>query len=352
MARPSYVVAVRLVVVLVGCLALLHPRGKHHAEAQMNLSCPLWIVDYQRFHQQQRGRPQAKYLIHEVDGIAGGVGDRLRGMMFAVRVAHASQRVVLFDWAQPYQLTHFFSPNGHINWTLEGLAMSATRVLHCIDVVCDDVKTGAFLLYKDAVISIRTNSFMDNPCVSCPDLAPWSRDAVCLWHTLFRPNADITAQVYHQLSLLYSRRNVRYAAIHLRLGGSVGEAELTAATEPVRYAHGPLKNFLGAIKCVHALAKISNIDLASTPILLITDNLYLRQFVGSGHLPGFVTPSLVPVHVDKAANHNLSSHKTTFVDLTMLGKATALVTSPSGFSHQAWLLGGGTNYMAQYTACV
>lgn len=59
--------------------------------------CPAWISNYAAFHKQNRGTPSAKYLVFKANG--GGLGDRLRAMMFTTRLAVSLNRVVLFTWS-------------------------------------------------------------------------------------------------------------------------------------------------------------------------------------------------------------------------------------------------------------
>lgn len=69
------------------------------------------------------------------------------------------------------------------------------------------------------------------------------------------------------------------------------------------------------------------------------------------NLVNVITPDLEPVHIDLAAKNSASDHKTSVVDLILLGRATCLVTSPSGFSHQAWLAGGGKPCQREFMNC-
>jgi hypothetical protein len=58
------------------------------------------------------------------------------------------------------------------------------------------------------------------------------------------------------------------------------------------------------------------------PILLITDNDLLRNFVLSGGLAGVVTTDVKAVHLEKAGHLGLSktAHYATFIDFAMLGR--------------------------------
>ena len=82
--------------------------------------CPAWLSKYEEFHASARGQPGTRYLVHKVEGHGGGLGDRLRGALFALRVAAPLERVVLFEWGNPHPLTAFLEPSGRIDWRLNG----------------------------------------------------------------------------------------------------------------------------------------------------------------------------------------------------------------------------------------
>jgi len=52
-------------------------------------SCPAWAVEYARFHQAHRGATGSRHLTVECPAgyRQGGLGDHLRGVMYALRVA-------------------------------------------------------------------------------------------------------------------------------------------------------------------------------------------------------------------------------------------------------------------------
>lgn len=73
-----------------------------------------------------------------------------------------------------------------------------------------------------------------------------------------------------------------------------------------------------------------------------------------GNVVGAVAPSGSPTHIDRVRNATLGAraHEATFVDLALLAGAACLVTSKhSGFSHHAWLAGGGKACHRVLTDC-
>lgn len=77
--------------------------------------CPAWLSQYEQWHATTKGTAGAKYLIADAPGFVG-VGDHLRGFMFALRVAAATDRVLLLRWEHPGNLTDFLVPGSSIDW--------------------------------------------------------------------------------------------------------------------------------------------------------------------------------------------------------------------------------------------
>lgn len=304
--------------------------------------CPVWLDEYATFHSTQRGKPGTKYLLHEVAGLAGGLGDRLRGMLFSVRVAQALRRVVLFSWQHPYPVDKFFIPSGRIDWTLSGITYQQEKLVRFIDSPNEEVTSGSLANEAAIFITLQTNMVMDGPCYGCPPLDPASKEAACLWRTLFTPQNDIVDSARQELVALYGAVNVAFVAIHLRLGYLTGEMAWQSR------GNGPLHDFLDVIRCANGMASRHNITL---PFLVATDNHNLRKFLQDKNIPNMVAAQSLPVHLDHAPNESLDRHKRTIVDLVLLGWAECLIRSRSGFSHHAWLFGGAKTCHADFLDC-
>lgn len=313
-----------------------------------NSACPEWLNRYEQFHLSTRGQPNAKYLVHQTaPGLAGGLGDRLRGMMFTVRAAIALQRVVLFTWSHPFEVDNFFTPAGLINWSIQGLAYQPGKLLTFIDSPNQQVISGDLTGLTDTFLTFQTNMFMDGACYGCPPLnSTWSDEAACFWRRLFKPRDEIVAMAQKQLASLYGAPNPRYIAIHLRLGGLTGERHVEERGK------GPFKNFIAAITCANKLAHNHSFTPSKVPFLMVADNHHLRTFIQAGNLPNIVAPASLPVHMDRAREQSLLEHQHTVVDFVLLGIADCLVTSPSGFSHHAWLFGGAKPCHQSFHACL
>ena len=171
--------------------------------------------------------------------------------------------------------------------------------------------------------------------------------------------------------------------------------------EEARGGGAPLANFLKALACANRLAKHNNISL---PVMLVADHRQLRSFIKvggrvgggggggratgvirvrsssahmacaarsergdillhwacraplplppqAGNIANMLTADVLAVHLDRGEDNSVAEHQGTFIDLSLLARAACLVTSPSGFSHQSWLAGGGKACQRMFYAC-
>lgn len=327
--------------------------------------CPSWFTEYETFHAAARGKKHTKYLVHEIPshsiGKSGGFGDRLRGMLYALRLAAITKRVLLFTWARPVELHHLLVPAGPINWTLDGISEYATAVqqntTHVLRFMNGAhhplILSGGVNNITNRFLVVQTNQRMNAICPGCPQLPEMDPSTGCVWQRMFRPAPDVLHQGEQELQRLYGRWDPQYAAVHLRLGGFQGEAEHERGK-------GPLKNFAAAVRCAHQLLQDNGLSNRA-PLLMITDNQHLRTFLAAGHLPHVVTPSTQAVHIDQALHldNNVTAHQSTVIDMFLLSRGVCLVTSPgyrhdglSGFSHHGWLMGGGRPCHIDFRKCL
>jgi hypothetical protein len=246
---------------------------------------------------------------------------------------------------------------------------------------------------------------MDSPCGSCPNLTLWGPDASCLWNHVLKPIPQLELQASRELRVscivgllfgadkngrisalhnLMSSCNTqeifntvhelpRYTAVHMRLGGMTGEPRIPFT----RGGGTPMDNFISAVTCAK---KLTGHHGMNTPILMITDShklrkklrvwhmqLHCRLFyphdhshmprphdtvaLQDNHFSGIIAPHGHPVHLDRATSSSIEEHQRTVIDLILLARASCLVTSPSGFSHHAWLAGGGKQCQRMFFNC-
>jgi hypothetical protein len=163
--------------------------------------CPAWLGQYESWHVANRGAAGARYLIADAVGILG-VGDNLRGMMYALRVAAATNRVLLLRWEHPGNLTDFLVPGSSVDWaTWEGTPavdlLAADRRLKLSTAETDVFKTigvrAAFPnlthfshgLTNKTFLVLKTNFPAESACLMCPPVAGTTKnqsyDFVCMF---------------------------------------------------------------------------------------------------------------------------------------------------------------------------
>ena len=326
-------------------------------------TCPAWIEKYVTFHRQQRSaQNSAKYLVFRVEKILyggqGGLGDRVRAMLFSTRLAVAASRVILFTWQQPAELTEFLKP-ASVDWRVNGtgydesLSYPHYRWLvgqhwRPIDLLRrkprDFVLENGISTLKDQFVVISTNEYADTKCGECPILeSAWTTAASCLFKSLFRFHHKIEALALRTMSSLGLQQG--FIGLHLRLGGLIGEPLLLEEENPNKVEKGgTLARFLAGISCARNVS-MKHRSEDHLPVLAIVDNEKAKAFLRAGNIPGFVATDMTPVHLELAApsiDTTPSDHYSTFAEVLMLSRADCLVLSKgSGFSFVAFLQQGG-----------
>jgi hypothetical protein len=318
-----------------------------------NSACPDWFLEYERFHAAHRGRPDTKYLVQSADGsvLVGGLGDRLNGALFSLRLAYALKRVLLIHWTQPYKLESFLQPNLRVNWSADGIDLKGSMAQNFIDNggwARPELRDGSLLQSHDTFLNIYVNAPVNWTCHGCPVLASeWSPEAACIWQRMFRPVHAVIEQAQQELGQALPEA-MPYAAVHLRLGGLTGEPSFPWDNR----GKDPFSNFMAGMRCADQSLRNHSMDTSQTAIMVVTDNHYLRQFVQGKHLRQLIAPGGLPVHLERAQGEGLDAHVSTFVDMLLLGQAECLITSRSGFSLHAWLSGGGKPCQRHLITCL
>jgi hypothetical protein len=188
-----------LKLLLLTLLAAAVPQQAAAADAFDKSRCPAWLPQYEAWHVANRAAADAKYLIADAPGFVG-VGDHLRGFMYALRVAAATNRVLLLRWEHPGNLTDFLVPGSNINWQWEGTPagkLTATDKNLKVSTADKDVFTNnevgkAFPnseffshgLSNKTFLVLKTNFPAEQKCVICPTVVGKpheSYDFVCLF---------------------------------------------------------------------------------------------------------------------------------------------------------------------------
>jgi hypothetical protein len=362
-------------------------------------ACPKWISEYEQWHQANRALPSARYLVAAPQlETRNGLGDRVRGMLFAARVAASAQRVLLVTWDLPGEpdILEFLQPAGKINWTLPGTPVRRAALLHGdhdsevhtwgVGARDDYVRERASITrggYESParVLVMRSNEFPNTTCAGCVPLDS-PDDAACVFTALFRASSEVARRAQAQLDAMYpgvklpallgssssseastgagtnDGGGAEYTALHLRLG-MPGERHFQTMWQHRGIDADPLSVLVHAVSCALALKQRHSVNGSSVPLLLLTDNAELRSFASRGHLRGVITSTAPVVHLGRegARGDNtdatvLEAYYSVFVELVLLAGARCLVLSPSGFSTTAWYLGGGTSCLANVRDCI
>lgn len=316
-----------------------------------NYSCPAWIDTYASFHVREKTNPNAKYLIGL--GNSNGMGDRIRGMMYAVKVAVATNRVVLFSWGYEHggaPIDYYFRPTkidrrastSLFNYSLT-MPQTRLKVDHGAIGKAFFAAESATIDVPDRIYALELTEPLKRPCYGCPNITSLD-DEKCLWEALFAfHEEDIKLARLQLRSLLQLPRNATigsdympFVAIHLRMGGQLGEAEA------VRVGGGrSLDALLGALSCAQKFRRRMKSTL---PVLLITDNSALRTFMqkegASLFKNGLVSPRSNAAHIANLRNVTRDAtrdvHKALVLDLIFLSIAQCFVyTGLSLFSRMA-----------------
>uniref|UniRef100_A0A7S0WQ61 O-fucosyltransferase family protein n=1 Tax=Chlamydomonas leiostraca TaxID=1034604 RepID=A0A7S0WQ61_9CHLO len=230
--------------------------------------CPKWVNDYVEWHRENRGKPDAKYLVgfcaRKHAGKCPGLGDRFRGMEYATKLAMITKRVILFWWDTPAPLETFVEPSD-MNWLVTpDLDIDMPKQLNKLWSWQLDRGTGKFPdeYYSERVVTITTNHFDEGNELPGPRFTLVSKASSCLFNALWKPTAAVverTQEVRQQL-LGKGVGDGQYTAIHLRMGHLAGEMyDVNRGWE--RY-----KGLLGVVRCAQHYALGGVHDPAMTSI--------------------------------------------------------------------------------------
>ena len=134
-----------------------------------------------------------------------------------------------------------------------------------------------------------------------------------------------------------------YIAMHLRLGGMVGEPAVVMRAHRNDVRLSRLKQLLVGAECAQSLAARYSLEfggMGQHPFYFATDLNPLREFIQAGFLPYVVASDGAAHHIDKDAGIQGENGVRVFVDLLLLARARCVVSSYSGYSHLAVAFAG------------
>lgn len=301
-------------------------------EVQDVMKCPPWMSRYVDFHAAKRSQARRITLNCPVEN-GSGIGDYIRGALFTLRLAAVHDLILEINWNGNFNLTAKLEPAA-IDWMpLEGKRPYI--------VVEDDMiaLADALTRSKDDIqfcsrYQMALSDGYPNASIILPGTTePSSENLHCMYSKLFQPAEPL--RVAHDAALMNifnsPTTTFEYVAVHLRIGGQVGEDTLTRTKKC-----NLLATFL-AQQCAMELSDLYIPGSPTTPILFITDNSVLRWSIAEHLLYRAVGPSWLAHH--SAITHGID-YMNEFVDLMLLAGAKCLVVSESGFSDIARWWGG------------
>jgi hypothetical protein len=292
-----------------------------------------WALHHAQWEQSSEGRAAPLLVWESVDGSPGGWGDRLRGAMLAMRVASKHKRSLRLLFEGKHFLAPFLQPatfdwrlKPDVNDTEELLERNVNYKKKASIRLFD--KQLANLLHKNATVVLDTRR-RANVYLPITGAEKWNdSDGFCEWAVMFKPTQQLRDRAEAQLAKMGVNRP--YTAVHLRMGGLVGERKTIGLGR--NYGKCPEALSKAAVRCAQGVSK--GMAWSSHPTLVVVDNEDVRAHIAAGKLAGAVGPSYGAVHVS-LARHDVTWDS--WVDLYMLSQAECLVMSRSGFSSiAAW----------------
>lgn len=205
-------------------------RGLSEGASSSAEACPEWLTEYTKFHAENKHRPDAKYLVFlcshtataEIKGIeqdsethcSYGIGDRLRGMEFVLRLAYATKRIYLLQTQYPAPMREFLAPAA-IDWEMGNLSMPADfkyfvqRLARTPET--DPVANGAVAAAQDKWVAITTRQVLGAPLVNAPDVDVMGSSAQWMFHALFKPSPAVA-----KVRSCHCRQSVRVGLVEHR----------------------------------------------------------------------------------------------------------------------------------------
>ncbi|GLI67538.1 hypothetical protein VaNZ11_011727 [Volvox africanus] len=345
----------------------------------------MWMDNYREFHRAHRGANGSRYLVYHcgygaINGdrnTCAGTGDRVRGMLYMLRVAAVHQMVFLAKWSNPTNLTVFLEPN-EIDWRPDGLPedviskigkdyntfedkdfLSLAEKGHNLD-KWNETRIHTTTAWPASIVDHRiwgTQLWPDSGFLTL--LGPlggvphdkeqrwimefnWYIDiSSCWWHFAFKPTAAVVQKAQNSIEVAYALQpNTTppvFTAWHWRTGGQHGEMGIIRE-ESKEFFRSRMQQMMASINCARAMALYHAV---SAPLLVVTDLNPFRKWIRSGAMGSAVTtlPS-VAQHVNQGDGH-LDAYIDVLADALVLSRAKCLLISQSGFSNTALMMRTG-----------
>ncbi|KAJ9534828.1 hypothetical protein QJQ45_017283, partial [Haematococcus lacustris] len=318
--------------------------------------------------------------------VCSGLGDRIRGSLFLFRVAAMSRRLVIIKSEHPSPLKDYLKPSGIVDWLPYDITAPSTG----LDMIAS-LESGEFVNVNHTLILCRCHVFQfkmlptlrcavalshragqqtvsedtlqpppaTSPMPCCfllcsdycldshhgcgkqpaaapdhmypglPPIKDFWYDLHCVWHAMFQPSDQVVKRAEQHFNELRLTPQQPYTAIHLRLGGSMGEATALDRDKSLQLV-------LSSSLCAKRLAQQHGYE---GPVVMVTDHAILRQFIAAGILQNVTVTKMIPHHFDQALDA-LDGLVDIVSDLVVLSHAKCQVMGLRGYSNMAhWWAG-------------
>jgi hypothetical protein len=339
--------------------------------AKLNCVCFV-VVDYFKWHKERRtllqNNPeqwdQLKYYLLECTndyGHCGGTADRLGPLPFHVRIASATNRLLLIHWTKPAPLEDFLLPPiGGIDWCVPGWLLarlqqeSATRVGR---VEATIIKFSAYEQARLLRVKFQSHNHGQETydarrtSEADPSFAQIYHD---LWRVFFTPVPAIAILIEQQMNELQLIPG-KYISVHLRALYAVKEQD-EALLE--WWSKNSIHCATTKLPIYHPSSTDASDNPMAMPILFVSDSTFATQTAKSyAHERGIDvvhrTHLQPPLHLEKAANWSSLSARDfydTFVDLYMIGMSQCTAYNMGGFGRWGNLIGYNSSCVFQMKA--
>lgn len=345
-------------------------------------TCPPWLAKYKKFHDENKGLPNTRYLsMWCTEKIrCAGLGDRLRGIMFALRAAYVYNMVLLINIDQPLPLEFFLGPN-QIDWSIHrGLpANFSWDNPDKFSSIWDAIENQGPVSQADFVQKMTNSKLIRDvievyydrpfPGANKTDVVPngdwrigthfdidphtYVLNGTCLFHFLFKINSTLWDIADRRTVDMFGRRDAEYLGWHWRTGGQLGE-EGRVNLGPTVSLYSRLAQLMAGHRCLKEMASQFNMSTTGNGsyVMLATDLNPMRKYVSEGNVVGLVTTNESAVNILQGhLKLRDEDYLPVFVDMLMLSRAKCAVLSHSGFSFTAAIL-GGLNCFTSLAHCI
>mmetsp|Transcript_10840 Transcript_10840/g.19809 ORF Transcript_10840/g.19809 Transcript_10840/m.19809 type:complete len:1095 (-) Transcript_10840:351-3635(-) len=336
------------------------------------------LSQYEKFHKENLGKKDTKYIIYSCDSgtPCGGMGDRMHGIATTLFSAILTKRVMLIRWTHPFEITEAFLPR-QINWTTSGSECGSNhRTLDLMSFhkarvemhhhisreshilynsklfVEDKEKFDTLTALTDKCVALRVNVDLFNPIFVDLELnngystrperlsvAGYFESLLgSVFKFLFEPSPKLNSRVDDEQMYL-NQKGAGSVAIHFRTGfagSNVGiQDKFDLSDQP---AH--LDQFSKFRSCASNLRGIVPLTNITSDVYLATDSqLIRRKYCSESHT---MCSDLAPTHIDirhhdqnRVPSHGKKSSTPGWdglIELMLLARSPCLVMSCSGMS--------------------